>query len=83
MALLFYAKSRRNEIEIQKIMMKRGNILKKTTIIQGLATTIILAGMAMPMMVQAQEGGQVPQTVKADFSNVQALIQSLMRRMLL
>lgn len=47
--------------------MKRGNILKKTTIIQGLATTIILAGMAMPMMVQAQEGGQVPQTVRADF----------------
>ncbi|MFG5485518.1 isopeptide-forming domain-containing fimbrial protein [Enterococcus faecalis] len=47
--------------------MKRGNILKKTTIIQGLATTIILAGMAMPMMVQGQEGGQVPQTVRADF----------------
>lgn len=63
--------------------MKRGNILKKTTIIQGLATVTILAGMAMPMMVQAQESGQVPQTVKADFSNVQALIQSLMRRMLL
>lgn len=47
--------------------MKRGNILKKTTIIQGLAITIILAGMAMPMMVQGQEGGQVPQTVRADF----------------
>ncbi|HFP6558544.1 TPA: isopeptide-forming domain-containing fimbrial protein [Enterococcus faecalis] len=47
--------------------MKRGNILKKTTIIQGLATTIILSVMAMPMMVQGQEGGQVPQTVKADF----------------
>ena len=47
--------------------MKRGNILKKTTIIQGLATTIILADMAMPMMVQGQEGGQVPQTVRADF----------------
>ncbi|MGC3727040.1 isopeptide-forming domain-containing fimbrial protein, partial [Enterococcus faecalis] len=47
--------------------MKRGNIMKKTTIIQGLATVTILAGMAMPMMVQAQEGGQVPQTVKADF----------------
>ncbi|EOA3012560.1 isopeptide-forming domain-containing fimbrial protein [Enterococcus faecalis] len=47
--------------------MKRGTILKKTTIIQGLATVTILAGMAMPMMVQAQEGGQVPQTVKADF----------------
>lgn len=47
--------------------MKRGNILKKTTIIQGLATVTILAGMAMPMMVQAQESGQVPQTVKADF----------------
>ena len=47
--------------------MKRGNILKKTTIIQGLATTIILAVMAMPMMVQGQEGGQVPQTVRADF----------------
>ncbi|MDU2970181.1 isopeptide-forming domain-containing fimbrial protein [Enterococcus faecalis] len=47
--------------------MKRGNILKKTTIIQGLATTIILAGKAMPMMVQGQEGGQVPQTVRADF----------------
>ncbi|EGO8965383.1 isopeptide-forming domain-containing fimbrial protein [Enterococcus faecalis] len=41
--------------------------MKKTTIIQGLATTIILAGMAMPMMVQGQEGGQVPQTVRADF----------------
>lgn len=48
-------------------MMKRGNILKKTKIIQGLATVTILAGMAMPMMVQAQEGGQVPQIVKADF----------------
>jgi len=47
--------------------MKRGNILKKTTIIQGLATTIILSVMAMPMMVQGQEGGQVPQTVRADF----------------
>ncbi|HAP2840787.1 TPA: isopeptide-forming domain-containing fimbrial protein [Enterococcus faecalis] len=47
--------------------MKRGNILKKTTIIQGLATVTILAGMEMPMMVQAQESGQVPQTVKADF----------------
>ncbi|EGO2680379.1 hypothetical protein IET31_002942, partial [Enterococcus faecalis] len=47
--------------------MKRGTILKKTTIIQGLATVTILAGMAMPMMVQAQESGQVPQTVKADF----------------
>ncbi|EGO8597549.1 cell wall surface anchor protein [Enterococcus sp. DIV0167] len=41
--------------------------MKKTTIIQGLATTIILAGKAMPMMVQGQEGGQVPQTVRADF----------------
>jgi len=41
--------------------------LKKTTIIQGLATVTILAGMEMPMMVQAQESGQVPQTVKADF----------------
>ncbi|AAO82238.1 fimbrial isopeptide formation D2 domain [Enterococcus faecalis] len=41
--------------------------MKKTTIIQGLATVTILAGMEMPMMVQAQESGQVPQTVKADF----------------
>ncbi|EGO5146766.1 isopeptide-forming domain-containing fimbrial protein [Enterococcus faecalis] len=41
--------------------------MKKTTILQGLATVTILAGMAVPIMVQAQEGGQVPQTVKADF----------------
>lgn len=41
--------------------------MKKTTIIQGLTTVTILAGMAVPMMVQAQEGGQVPQTVKVDF----------------
>lgn len=41
--------------------------MKKTTIIQGLATITILAGMAMPIVTQAQEGGQVPQTVKTDF----------------
>ncbi|EGO2713088.1 isopeptide-forming domain-containing fimbrial protein [Enterococcus faecalis] len=41
--------------------------MKKTTIIQGLATVTILAGMALPMMVQAQEGGQVPATVRSSF----------------
>ena len=41
--------------------------MKKTTIIQGLATVTILASMAMPMMVQAQEGGPVPDEVAQTF----------------
>ncbi|NSP27596.1 isopeptide-forming domain-containing fimbrial protein [Enterococcus faecalis] len=41
--------------------------MKKTTIIQGLATVTILANMAMPMMVHAQEGGQVPDEVAQTF----------------
>lgn len=41
--------------------------MKKTTIIQGLATITILANMAMPMMVHAQEGGQVPDEVAQTF----------------
>ncbi|KXF71662.1 isopeptide-forming domain-containing fimbrial protein [Enterococcus faecalis] len=41
--------------------------MKKTTIIQGLATVTILASMAMPMMAQAQEGGPVPDEVAQTF----------------
>ncbi|EHQ8834392.1 isopeptide-forming domain-containing fimbrial protein [Enterococcus faecalis] len=41
--------------------------MKKTTIIQGLATVTILANMAMPMVTYAQEGGQVPDEVAQTF----------------
>ncbi|MGM0021997.1 cell wall surface anchor protein [Enterococcus sp. DIV0609] len=41
--------------------------MKKTTIIQGLATITILAGMTMPVVAQAQEGGQVPDEVAQTF----------------
>ncbi|HBI1613453.1 TPA: isopeptide-forming domain-containing fimbrial protein [Enterococcus faecalis] len=41
--------------------------MKKTTIIQGLATITILANMAMPMVTYAQEGGQVPDEVAQTF----------------
>ena len=41
--------------------------MKKTTIIQSLATVTILASMAMPIMVQAQERGQVSDEVAQTF----------------
>ena len=41
--------------------------MKKTTIIQSLATVTVLASMAMPIMVQAQEGGQVSDEVAQTF----------------
>lgn len=41
--------------------------MKKTTIIQGLATVTILAGIAMPVVSQAQSGEKVPDEVAQTF----------------